>query len=116
MVMLRLWLNNEGNRATGSVLERALRKCDRKDIVNKCIFNTETDIEVSEQETAKTPTTPDQVQTQQMFSAKKQSRAKTVYFYFRLSLIPSKKNWGLLGNLLYRGKKPSKTIRMMKMK
>jgi ankyrin len=41
MVMLRLWLNTEGNRATGNALEKALRKCDREDIVNKCIFNIE---------------------------------------------------------------------------
>merc|ERR1719219_2933897 len=41
MVMLRLWLNTEGNQATGNALEKALRKCDREDIVNKCIFNIE---------------------------------------------------------------------------
>ena len=36
MVMLRFWLNTQGNKATGNGLERALRKCDREDIVNKC--------------------------------------------------------------------------------
>merc|ERR1719402_1053696 len=41
MVMLRLWLNTEGNQATGNALEKALRKCDRQDIVNKCMFNVE---------------------------------------------------------------------------
>jgi len=41
MVMLRFWLNMEGNRATGNALERALRKAGRDDIVNKCIFNVE---------------------------------------------------------------------------
>ena len=41
MVMLRFWLNMEGNKATGNTLERALRKAGRDDIVNKCIFNVE---------------------------------------------------------------------------
>ena len=41
MVMLRLWLNTEGNRATGNALEKALRQCDREDVVNKCMFNVE---------------------------------------------------------------------------
>lgn len=41
MVMLRFWLNTQGNKATGNSLERALRKCDREDVVNKCIFNVE---------------------------------------------------------------------------
>lgn len=39
MVMLRLWLNTEGNKATGNALEKALQNCDRQDIVNKCMFN-----------------------------------------------------------------------------
>merc|ERR1712045_722456 len=39
MVMLRLWLSTEGNKATGNALEKALRKCDREDIVDKCMFN-----------------------------------------------------------------------------
>ena len=41
MVMLRLWLNTEGNKATGNALEKALNQCDRQDIVNKCMFNVE---------------------------------------------------------------------------
>lgn len=41
MVMLRLWLNTEGNKATGNALEKALKQCDREDIVNKCMFNVE---------------------------------------------------------------------------
>lgn len=41
MVMLRLWLNTEGNKATGNALEKALKHCDRQDIVNKCMFNVE---------------------------------------------------------------------------
>merc|ERR1712203_103676 len=41
MVMLRLWLNTEGNKATGNALEKALKQCDRQDIVNKCMFNAE---------------------------------------------------------------------------
>merc|ERR1740123_2241990 len=39
MVMLRHWLNTEGNRATGNALEKALKQCDREDIVDKCMFN-----------------------------------------------------------------------------
>ena len=35
----RLWLNTEGNRATGNALEKALKQCDREDIVDKCMFN-----------------------------------------------------------------------------
>ncbi|PSN43662.1 Ankyrin-3 [Blattella germanica] len=41
MVMLRLWLQTSGNKATGNTLEKALRKIDREDIVNQCVFNVE---------------------------------------------------------------------------
>ena len=41
MVMLRLWINSAGNRATGNELEKVLRDCGREDIVNKCITNLE---------------------------------------------------------------------------
>ncbi|KAK7789791.1 hypothetical protein R5R35_012340 [Gryllus longicercus] len=41
MVMLRLWLQTAGNRATGNKLEKSLRKIGREDIVNQCIFNIE---------------------------------------------------------------------------
>nr|CAD7409437.1 unnamed protein product [Timema poppensis] len=41
MVMLRLWLQSSGNKATGNTLEKSLRKIDREDIVNQCIFNIE---------------------------------------------------------------------------
>ena len=34
-----MWLNTEGNKATGNALEKALKKCDREDIVDKCMFN-----------------------------------------------------------------------------
>ena len=37
--LCRLWLNTEGNKATGNALEKALKKCDREDIVDKCMFN-----------------------------------------------------------------------------
>merc|ERR1712008_44123 len=30
--------NTQGNKATGTWVERALRKCDREDIINKCLF------------------------------------------------------------------------------
>jgi ankyrin len=52
MVMLRFWLNTQGNKATGNGLERALRKCDREDIVNKCILNVELVTDESEKHVA----------------------------------------------------------------
>merc|ERR1712128_21799 len=52
MVMLRLWLNTEGNKATGNALEKALKQCDRQDIVNKCMFNIEMVTDNNEQEIA----------------------------------------------------------------
>lgn len=39
MVMLRLWLNSQGNKATGNELEKVLRANGREDIVAKCIGN-----------------------------------------------------------------------------
>ena len=53
MVMLRLWLNTEGNRATGNALEKALKNCDRDDIVKECIFNVELVTDESEQNNAR---------------------------------------------------------------
>ena len=41
MVMLRLWLNTHGNRATGNELEKALRSAGRDDVVDKAMFNVE---------------------------------------------------------------------------
>lgn len=41
MVMLRLWLRQQGPQATGNTLELALHKIGRTDIVNSCIFNLE---------------------------------------------------------------------------
>ncbi|XP_072750226.1 uncharacterized protein [Anoplolepis gracilipes] len=38
--MFKIWQNN-GNKATGNTLEKALNKIGREDIVNKCIFNVE---------------------------------------------------------------------------
>ncbi|KAF3427023.1 hypothetical protein E2986_13543 [Frieseomelitta varia] len=38
--MLKVWQNN-GNKATGNTLEKALNKIGREDIVKKCIFNVE---------------------------------------------------------------------------
>jgi hypothetical protein len=61
MVMLRFWLNLEGNRATGNALERALRKCDREDVVNKCMFNVELVTDEMEQSAAKAALHLDQV-------------------------------------------------------
>ena len=66
MVMLRFWLNMEGNRATGNALERALRKCDREDVVNKCIFNVELVTDEIEQSAAKAALHHDQVKLKQV--------------------------------------------------
>ena len=52
MVMLRLWLNTEGNKATGNALEKALKNCDREDIVDKCMFNVKMVTDDCEQEEA----------------------------------------------------------------
>lgn len=41
LVMLRLWLKQEGNRATGNAMSQALNKIGREDVVEKCIFNLE---------------------------------------------------------------------------
>ena len=50
MVMLRLWLNTQGNKATGNALEKALRRINREDIVNKCMFNVEMSLVTDEME------------------------------------------------------------------
>ncbi|XP_017853571.1 ankyrin-3 isoform X2 [Drosophila busckii] len=39
LVMLRLWLNQEGVRATGNAMAQALNRIGRNDIVDMCIFN-----------------------------------------------------------------------------
>ncbi|XP_013779348.1 ankyrin-2-like isoform X3 [Limulus polyphemus] len=41
LVMLRLWLQQANEDATGNNLEKALRKIGREDIVNSCMFNVE---------------------------------------------------------------------------
>ncbi|CAB4060411.1 ANK [Lepeophtheirus salmonis] len=41
MVMLRLWLNLNENRASGNELERGLHVCGREDIIKACMFNVE---------------------------------------------------------------------------
>ncbi|XP_065370711.1 ankyrin-3 [Calliphora vicina] len=41
MVMLRLWLRQQGNEATGNKLQQALKKIGRDDIFNICIDNVE---------------------------------------------------------------------------
>ena len=41
MVMLRLWLRQQGNEATGNKLQQALIKIGRNDIVSTCIDNVE---------------------------------------------------------------------------
>ncbi|XP_064537491.1 ankyrin-3 [Drosophila montana] len=41
LVMLRLWLKQEGPRATGNAMAQVLNKIGRNDIVEQCIFNLE---------------------------------------------------------------------------
>ncbi|XP_074025695.1 uncharacterized protein isoform X3 [Leptinotarsa decemlineata] len=41
MIMFRLWLRQKANKATGNILELALNKIGRQDIVDKCICNVE---------------------------------------------------------------------------
>ncbi|KAG8187586.1 hypothetical protein JTE90_025919 [Oedothorax gibbosus] len=39
--MLKHWLKRSGSRANGNLLEKGLRKINREDIVNECMFNVE---------------------------------------------------------------------------
>ncbi|XP_054713101.1 ankyrin-2-like isoform X4 [Uloborus diversus] len=41
LLMLRHWLQRSGSKATGNLLEKGLRKINREDIVNHCMFNVE---------------------------------------------------------------------------
>ncbi|EDV90942.1 GH23945 [Drosophila grimshawi] len=41
LVMLRLWLEQQGNGATGNAMSQALSKIGRDDIVEQCIYNLE---------------------------------------------------------------------------
>nr|XP_015925393.1 ankyrin-2 isoform X6 [Parasteatoda tepidariorum] len=41
LMMLRLWLQKSGSRATGNELEKGLRKINREDIIKNCMFNVE---------------------------------------------------------------------------
>ncbi|XP_015919945.1 ankyrin-1 isoform X17 [Parasteatoda tepidariorum] len=41
LAMLRHWLQRTGSKANGNLLEKGLRKINREDIVNHCIFNVE---------------------------------------------------------------------------
>ncbi|XP_064457859.1 ankyrin-2-like isoform X20 [Ornithodoros turicata] len=41
LLVLRLWMQRAGPRATGNNLEKGLRRINREDIVNKCMFNVE---------------------------------------------------------------------------
>jgi len=52
-VMLQLWQHTAGNKATGNTLEKALRKIDREDIVNHCVFNIELVTDDTEKAAAK---------------------------------------------------------------
>ncbi|XP_018802934.1 PREDICTED: ankyrin-3 isoform X1 [Bactrocera latifrons] len=54
MIMLRLWVRQQGLKATGNRLEHALRNINRPDIVDKCIFNMEPVTDDIEKNMAKT--------------------------------------------------------------
>ncbi|XP_042148280.1 ankyrin-2 isoform X3 [Ixodes scapularis] len=41
LLMLRLWMKRANTKATGNNLEKGLRRINREDIVNKCMFNVE---------------------------------------------------------------------------
>ena len=41
LVMLHLWVQKNGENATGNSLERALRKIGREDVIRKCMYNIE---------------------------------------------------------------------------
>ncbi|GBO30870.1 hypothetical protein AVEN_169268-1, partial [Araneus ventricosus] len=41
LLMLRLWLQKSGSKATGNELEKGLRKINREDIIKNCMFNVE---------------------------------------------------------------------------
>lgn len=53
MVLLRLWLRQAGPKATGNVLENALTRINRGDIVDKCITETQIVTDNFEKEKAK---------------------------------------------------------------
>ncbi|XP_054091606.1 ankyrin-3 isoform X2 [Zeugodacus cucurbitae] len=54
MVMLRLWVRQQGPKATGNILEHALHNINRSDIVDKCMFNVELVTDDIESDMAKT--------------------------------------------------------------
>nr|XP_014098225.2 ankyrin-3 [Bactrocera oleae] len=54
MIMLRLWVRQQGHKATGNRLEHALHNINRSDIVDKCIFNMEPVTDDIEKHLAKT--------------------------------------------------------------
>ncbi|XP_065567782.1 ankyrin-2-like isoform X3 [Artemia franciscana] len=54
MVMMRLWMQQAGYKATGNNLEKALRAINRVDIVNECIRNLELVTDDLERAVAKT--------------------------------------------------------------
>ncbi|XP_050393549.1 titin isoform X4 [Patella vulgata] len=42
LAMLQLWVQREGNRATGNELESALRSINREDVIKSCMYDIET--------------------------------------------------------------------------
>merc|ERR1712228_195686 len=50
---LHLWYETMGAKATGNVLERALKRIGREDIVQKCMYNVQTVTDEKEKQEAK---------------------------------------------------------------
>merc|ERR1739838_346169 len=50
---LHLWYETMGNKATGNVLEKALKQIGREDIVQKCMYNVQTVTDDKEKQEAK---------------------------------------------------------------
>ena len=53
LVMLHLWVQSSGRRATGNDLERALNVIGRADVIRRCMYNVKEVTDVSEKSAAK---------------------------------------------------------------
>ncbi|CAL1296829.1 unnamed protein product [Larinioides sclopetarius] len=54
LMMLRLWLQKSGSKATGNELEKGLRKINREDIIKNCMFNVELEAESAAETSSET--------------------------------------------------------------
>jgi ankyrin len=52
LVMLHLWMQKNGDKATGNNLERGLRKIGREDVIKNCMYNVEGVTDEDEREAA----------------------------------------------------------------